>query len=185
MKFALANQFFQMAHRANVDYAHVLHAIKHNYPRASDLPSPGFAAGPCLFKDTMQLAAFSHDHFPMGHAAMLINEGLPSYIVETLDNRRGLAGRTLGILGMAFKGESDDPRSSLSYKLRKLAQFKGAQVICTDPYVPDPSLLPLDDVVERSDVLVIGAPHDQYRALDLSGREVVDVWGVCGQGFQL
>jgi UDP-N-acetyl-D-mannosaminuronic acid dehydrogenase len=185
MKFAIANQFFQMAHRANVDYAHVLHAIKHNYPRASDLPSPGFAAGPCLFKDTMQLAAFSHDHFPMGHAAMLINEGLPSYIVETLDNRGGLAGRTVGILGMAFKGESDDPRSSLSYKLRKLAQFKGANVICTDPYVPDPSLLPLDDVVERSDVLVIGAPHNQYRALDLSGREVVDVWGVCGQGFQL
>src|SRR6266536_5833270 len=101
MKFAIANQFFQIAHSAGIDYDHVLHAIRHNYPRASDLPAPGFAAGPCLLKDAMQLAAFSPDHFPMGHAAMLVNEGLPGYIVDTLDRRRSLAGRTIGILGMA------------------------------------------------------------------------------------
>jgi len=77
MKFAIANQFFQMAHSAGVSYDRVLHAVRHNYPRAADLPSPGFAAGPCLLKDTMQLAAFTTDQFPMGHAAMLINEGLP------------------------------------------------------------------------------------------------------------
>jgi UDP-N-acetyl-D-mannosaminuronic acid dehydrogenase len=185
MKFAIANQFFQMAHSAGLDYANVLHAIRHNYPRAADLPGPGFAAGPCLLKDTMQLAAFSHDHFPMGHAAMLINEGLPGYIIETLDTRGPLMGRTLGVLGMAFKGESDDPRTSLSYKLRKLALFKGAQVLCSDPYVVDPSLVPLDTVLEESDVLVIGAPHQTYRELDLDGREVVDIWGVTGSGVRL
>ena len=185
MKFAIANQFFQMAHRTGVDYDHVLHAIRHNYPRAADLPGPGFAAGPRLLKDTMQLAAFSRDHFPMGHAAMLINEGLPSYIVETLDSRRPLAGRTLGILGMAFKGESDDPRSSLSYKLRKLALFKRAKVVCSDPYVPDPSLLPLDEVLEMADLLVIGAPHAIYSRLDLGDRDIVDIWNVTGRGIRL
>ena len=44
-------------------------------------PAPGFAAGPCLVKDTMQLAAFSHNHFVLGHSAMLVNEGLPQPIV--------------------------------------------------------------------------------------------------------
>ena len=185
MKFAIANQFFQMAHRAGVDYDNVLHAVRHNYPLGADLPGPGFAAGPCLFKDTMQLAAFSPDHFPTGHAAMLINEGLPGYIVDTLNNRRRLAGRTVGILGMAFKAESDDARSSLSYKLKKLALFKGATVLCTDPYVPDPQLLPLDEVLRRSDVLVVAAPHHQYRDLDLGDREVVDIWGVTGTGIRL
>ena len=180
MKFAIANQFFQIAHRSGVDYNSVLDAIRRDYPRAADLPGPGFAAGPCLLKDTMQLSAFTPDHFPMGQAAMQINEGMPNYIVDTLNSRHPLAGRTLGILGMAFKGDSDDPRASLSYKVRKLAAFKGARVLCTDPYVPDSSFVSLDEVLKGSDVLVIGAPHRAYRGLELNGREVVDIWGITG-----
>jgi UDP-N-acetyl-D-mannosaminuronic acid dehydrogenase len=180
MKFAIANQFFQIVSRSGLDYNRVLNAIRQDYPRAADLPGPGFAAGPCLLKDTMQLSAFTADHFPMGQAAMQVNEGLPGYIVDTLNSRHPLLGRTIGILGMAFKGESDDARASLSYKLRKLAQFKGAKVLCTDPYVPDPSFEPLDKVLRESDVLVVGAPHRAYRELELDGREVVDIWGVTG-----
>jgi UDP-N-acetyl-D-mannosaminuronic acid dehydrogenase len=185
MKFAIANQFFQMAHSAGLDYNRVLHAIRQDYPRAADLPAPGFAAGPCLLKDTMQLAAFSPDHFPMGHAAMLINEGLPGYLIDAVERRRSLRGRTLGILGMAFKGESDDPRTSLSYKLRKLAAFRGAHVLTTDPYVADPNLVPLADVIERSEVIVIGAPHRVYQSLNLGDREVVDIWGITGGGIRV
>ncbi|HEY3195338.1 MAG TPA: nucleotide sugar dehydrogenase [Candidatus Dormibacteraeota bacterium] len=180
MKFAIANQFFQIAHRSGLDYNRVLDAIRRDYPRAADLPGPGFAAGPCLLKDTMQLSAFTPDHFPMGQAAMQINEGLPNYIVDTLNSRRPLSGRTLGVLGMAFKGESDDPRASLSYKLRKLAAFKGARVLCTDPYIQDESFAPLDRVLEESDVIVIAAPHRAYRELDFGDREVVDIWGITG-----
>ena len=180
MKFAIANQFFQIVDRSGLDYNRVLHAIREDYPRAADLPGPGFAAGPCLLKDTMQLSAFTPDHFPMGQAAMQVNEGLPGYIVDTLNSRRPLLGRTLGILGMAFKGESDDPRASLSYKVRRLAQFKGAKVMCTDPYIMDETFEPLDKVLNDSDLLVIGAPHRAYRELALGGREVVDIWGVTG-----
>ncbi|HET9410755.1 MAG TPA: nucleotide sugar dehydrogenase [Candidatus Dormibacteraeota bacterium] len=180
MKFAIANQFFQIAHRSGVDYSRVLDAIRRDYPRAADLPGPGFSAGPCLLKDTMQLSAFTPDHFPMGQAAMQINEGMPNYIVDTLNSRRPLAGRTLGILGMAFKGESDDPRASLSYKVRKLAAFKGARVLCTDPYVRDSTFVDLDVVLKESDVLVIGAPHKAYRQLELDSRDVVDIWGITG-----
>ena len=180
MKFAIANQFFQIVNRSGLDYNRVLDAIRHDYPRAADLPGPGFAAGPCLLKDTMQLSAFTPDHFPMGQAAMQVNEGLPGYIVDTLNSRRPLLGRTVGILGMAFKGESDDPRASLSYKLRKLAQFKGARVLCTDPYIADMTFEPLDKVLRESDVIVIGAPHRAYRDLELDGREVVDIWGMTG-----
>src|SRR5919204_33915 len=138
MNFAVANQFFMIAHEAGVDYTNVLRAIRQNYPRAQDLPGPGFAAGPCLFKDAMQLAAFTSDHFPLGQAAMQVNEGLPAYVVSALQRRYdGLRGRTIGILGMAFKAESDDIRASLSYKLRKLLTWAGARVRCTDPFVRD------------------------------------------------
>jgi UDP-N-acetyl-D-mannosaminuronic acid dehydrogenase len=180
MKFAIANQFFQIVNRSGLDYNRVFNAIRQDYPRAQDLPGPGFAAGPCLLKDTMQLSAFTADHFPMGQAAMQVNEGLPGYIVDTLNSRKPLLGRTVGILGMAFKGESDDPRASLSYKLRKLAQFKGANVLCTDPYIADPTFQALDRVLRESDVIVVGAPHRAYHNLELDGREVVDIWGITG-----
>jgi UDP-N-acetyl-D-mannosaminuronic acid dehydrogenase len=186
MKFAVANQFFMIADQAGVDYTNVLRAIRKDYPRAADLPGPGFAAGPCLFKDAMQLAAFTSDHFPMGQAAMQVNEGLPAYIVNALERRYGgLQGRTVGILGMAFKAESDDVRASLSYKLRKLLSWSGAHVLATDPYVQDDRLVPVETVVRDSDVLVLGAPHKTYRSLQIGGKDVVDVWGALGDGIRL
>jgi UDP-N-acetyl-D-mannosaminuronic acid dehydrogenase len=186
MKFAVANQFLMIADQAGVDYSNILRAIREDYPRARDLPGPGFAAGPCLFKDTMQLAAFTSDHFPMGQAAMQVNEGLPAYIVSSMERRYGsLRGKTVGILGMAFKAESDDTRASLSYKLRKLLSWAGATVVCTDPYVVDDRLLPLDDVLGSSEILVLGAPHAPYRGLEIGGKDVIDVWGLLDGGIRL
>jgi UDP-N-acetyl-D-mannosaminuronic acid dehydrogenase len=186
MKFAVANQFFMIADQAGVDYTNVLYAIRHEYPRAADLPGPGFAAGPCLFKDTMQLAAFTSDHFPLGQAAMQVNEGLPAYVVAALERRYGgVTGKTIGILGMAFKAGSDDPRASLSYKLRKLLLWAGARVVCTDPHVRDDRLTTLDCVLEESEILVLGAPHREYAGLEVGGRDVVDIWGALGEGIRL
>ena len=123
MKFAIANQFLMIADQAGADYNAILHAIRHDYPRAADLPGPGFAAGPCLLKDTMQLASFTSDHFPMGQSAMQINEGLPAYIVDAMSHRfGGLNGKTVGILGMAFKAESDDVRASLNGRLSGIGE---------------------------------------------------------------
>jgi UDP-N-acetyl-D-mannosaminuronic acid dehydrogenase len=186
MKFAVANQFFTISHQAGVDYGNVLRAIRQDYPRAADLPGPGFAAGPCLFKDAMQLAAFTSDHFPMGQAAMQVNEGLPAYVVSALERRYGsLRGRTVGILGMAFKAESDDTRASLSFKLRKLLGWAGATVLCTDPYVEDARFVQLEQVVADSDILILGVPHRAYGGLQLGGRDVVDIWGALGDGIRL
>lgn len=186
MKFAVANQFFMIADQAGVNYTNVLRAIREDYPRAADLPGPGFAAGPCLFKDTMQLAAFTSDHFPMGQAAMQVNEGLPAYVVSALERRLGsLHDRGVGILGMAFKAESDDSRASLSYKLRKLLLWAGARVTCTDPYVRDARLVSIESVLAQSEVVILAAPHREYSGLELGGRDVVDIWGLLGEGIRL
>jgi UDP-N-acetyl-D-mannosaminuronic acid dehydrogenase len=185
IKFAAANQFFMIANNFGLDYERVRQAITFDYPRAADLPGAGFAAGPCLFKDTAQLAAFNTNNFPLGNASMLVNEGLPLYLVARVEEQHDLSKMTVGILGMAFKGESDDIRSSLSYKLRRILRFKARDVLCTDPYVTvDPGLVPYEQVLEQSDLLIIGAPHDRYTELRTS-KPVVDVWNLLGKGVRV
>jgi UDP-N-acetyl-D-mannosaminuronic acid dehydrogenase len=99
-----------------------------------------------------------------------------------MGERFDLSSAVVGILGMAFKGESDDVRSSLSYKLRRILRFKSKKVLCTDPYVStDPSLRPLEQVLEEADLLVVGAPHRVYKAL-VPEQPVVDVWNLFGRG---
>jgi UDP-N-acetyl-D-mannosaminuronic acid dehydrogenase len=184
IKFAAANQFYMMANDRGLDFERIREGLSRDYPRAQDIPGAGFAAGPCLFKDTMQLAAFSDNGFGLGHSAMLVNEGLPLYVVTRLEKRFDLSQLTVGILGMAFKGGSDDIRSSLSYKLRRVLKFKAKAVLCTDPHVTedtDPSLLPLDAVLDKADILVIATPHAEYRGLT-TDKPVADVWNLLGRG---
>ena len=182
VKFATANQLYMIANDFGLDYERIRRAAASDYPRAADLPGAGFTAGPCLLKDTMQLAAFNNNQFALGQASMLVNEGLPLYLVARLERRFELSRLTVGILGMAFKAESDDTRASLSYKLRRILAFKARSVVCTDPHVStDPSLLPLETVLARADLLVIGAPHAAYRGLRTE-RPVVDVTDLLGRG---
>jgi UDP-N-acetyl-D-mannosaminuronic acid dehydrogenase len=179
IEFATANQFYLIAKSAGLDYRRIDDAMKRNYPRAASIPTPGFAAGPCLVKDTMQLAAFAQNQFSLGNAAMLVNEGLVLHIVADLTRRYDLSRMTVGLLGMAFKAEIDDTRASLSYKFKKALLSHAAAVLTTDPFVAtDPELIALDEVIRRSDLLILCAPHSAYRALDFAGKPVVDVWGV-------
>ena len=185
IKFATANQLYMMANDRGLDFEHIRQGLTLDYPRAADMPGAGFAAGPCLFKDTMQLAAYNNNNFALGHTAMTINEGMPLYLVHRLEQKFDLKNMTVGILGMAFKGGSDDIRSSLSYKLRRILAFKADRVLCTDPYVKnDPRLVPLRQVLDESDVLVIATPHPEYRDL-VTDKPVADMWNVLGGGVRV
>ncbi len=181
IQFAIANQFYTIARDHGLNFDRILHGCRHNYPRMTGMSGPGFAAGPCLLKDTMQLAAFTNNNFVLGHSAMLINEGLPLYLVSRLEQRYKLGELTVGVLGMAFKGGSDDPRESLAYKLRKILMLKAREVLCHDPHIADDRFVSLDEVLSRADLLVIASPHQEYRSLD-TPTPVVDIWGLTGRG---
>jgi UDP-N-acetyl-D-mannosaminuronic acid dehydrogenase len=181
LQFAAVNQFYMIATSRGLDFDRILHGCRHDYPRMAGMPGPGFSAGPCLVKDTMQLAAFSHNQFLLGHAAMLINEGLPAYLIERARSQLSLREAVAGILGLAFKAESDDPRDSLSYKLRKLLVLETASVLVTDPYVQDPDVVPVERLLEEADVVFVATPHKVYRELVVPADTVLlDVWNCLG-----
>lgn len=185
IKFAAANQFFTIANDLGVDFDKIYDGLTYKYPRAADLPSPGFSAGPCLFKDTMQLSSFTNNNFFLGHAAMLVNEGLPLYVVSALKKRLDLATLTVGILGMAFKANIDDDRDSLSAKLRQLFEIEARAVLCSDPYVKREGYVSEAELLERSDIIIIATPHHTYRSLAFPDKPVVDIWNLRGHGRAL
>jgi UDP-N-acetyl-D-mannosaminuronic acid dehydrogenase len=174
--FAVSNQFYMLAESCGLDFYRIHDAVTRDYPRMRSFAKAGFAAGPCLLKDTLQLAAFSQNNFFLGHSAMLINEGLPMFLVDRLRGH-DLANKRVAILGMAFKAESDDKRDSLSFKLKKLLEVEALEVLCTDPYVPDPSFVPLETAIQNADILIVGAPHKVYADIEIpSEKMVVDPW---------
>lgn len=181
LSFAAANQLYMMASDRGLDFERIRRCLALDYPRAAGLPPAGFAAGPWLLKDMMRLAAASQS-FPLGQAAVAVNEGMPEYLAGQLERRYDLRSLTVGILGMAFKAGTDDVRCSLAYRLRQLLAGRAGAVLCTDPLVrADPALLPLDEVLARADLLVIGVPHPEYRGL-APRQPVADIWNLLGRG---
>jgi len=179
IQFAATNQLYMMVESAGLNYNELLHKMKTGYQRMDSIPGPGFAAGPCLMKDTMQLFAFEKQKFILGQVAMTINEGLPNFIVERLSRKYDLSGKTIGILGMAFKAENDDIRDSLSYKLGKILRFAGATVLYSDEYVKDKTFISKEDLVQQADIVIIGVPHNAYKTIPFPDTvEVIDMWNM-------
>ena len=179
MEFAVANQFYMIAESSGADFSRILQAIRYNYPRAKNFKSPGFTAGPRLFKDTMQLASYFDHQFYMGHSAMLVNEGLSEFVIGKVTEELGgeLWEKTVGLLGMTFKADNDDIRESLSFRVKKGLEFRGANVVCHDPFWADSQKMDL--VLEESDALILTTPHSCYRDIDYS-KPMIDIWNFFG-----
>ena len=186
INFAISNEFFTISNDAGIDYAEVMRLMKTDYPRANSLPKPGLSAGPCLMKDTMQILAFAQNKFLLGNSAFLTNEGLATYLAKSLKVVDGYEEKTVGLLGMSFKAESDDIRSSLSYRVKKTLQLKGIKVICADPLVSDDkTLVPVAQLMADADIIVICTPHESFKELIFEGKYVLDIWGQVSESLNL
>ena len=180
LEFAAANAFYMMVENDGINFYRVYDAITDDYPRAKNFPKAGLSAGPCLFKDTMQLSAFYQNNFFLGQSAMLVNEGLPNFLVNQLEKKMGtLSGKNIALLGMTFKANNDDTRESLSFKIKKLLEFEMAHVMAHDPYIPSSPLL--EGVISKADGIILGAPHREYK--DITPKvPFVDCWDFWPRG---
>ena len=175
LQFAATNQFSMIAAQYGVEYENVRNIMRSGYDRNKNLPSEGFAAGPCLLKDTYQLFSFYGNQFQLGQAAININEGYPQFFVDHFLSKFDLSKKTVGILGMAFKPSVDDCRDSLSFRLKKILIFKGATVLCSDQFSSRDGWFEAEDLIDKSDILIVATPHPQYDKLNFYNKPVFHV----------
>ena len=157
--FALTNQMYLIAKKFNLSYTKILKNMKNSYPRASDIPSAGFAAGPCLYKDTQQLFASFDGNFSLGKSAMEINEKLADFV--GVEVKKKAKQKKIIILGAAFKSNNDDYRDSLSFRLYKiLKRITDNKIILYDPLVEHNKVTKNKNSFNyKEDFFVLATPH--------------------------
>jgi UDP-N-acetyl-D-mannosaminuronic acid dehydrogenase len=177
LNFAISNEFFKICSNAGVDWQNVWHAIKKDYPRAASLAVPGFASGPCLKKDTAQLFYYSENSFQIGKVATDINEGLPMFIVNRMQKLFNLSNLSIGILGMTFKSEVDDFRSSHSFQLKEILEKISKKVYCSDEVLQEDYFVAPEVLIDKSDIVIISTPHLTYAKLNIE-KPIIDIWRI-------
>ena len=179
INFAISNQFYMICQNQNLNFFKIRNIMREGYMRNANIPESGFTAGPCLLKDTMQLSSFYNHRFKFGHAAMSVNEGIPIFIIKELQKKFDLRKKTVGVLGLTFKAETDDIRDSLSIKLVKLLELKKIKTLQSDEFYKNKKNISKNDLVKKSDIIILATPHKAYKRLKIKkNKTVVDIWGL-------
>jgi UDP-N-acetyl-D-mannosaminuronic acid dehydrogenase len=177
INFAIANQLFLMCEKYGVQFDRVRNYMQLGYERNLNLPKSGFTGGPCLLKDTMQLSSFYKGKFDLGLAAMEVNKEMIKFVLDKVNKIANSKKKTIGVLGVAFKAETDDIRDSLSIELVQKLKEKKFKVIYSDVYYKDERSVNTKYLMKKSDIIIIGAPHKQYKKIIFpKNKYLINIW---------
>ena len=201
LKVAFANEVGRICKREGID-SHEVMRIMVKDTKLNLSPyylSPGFAfGGSCLPKDVRAITAKSREHrleLPVLQNIMRSND---VHVEEAIHLIEKLKQRRLGFLGLSFKAGTDDLRESPILRVIGTLVGKGYGILLHDPnidmarvlganrrfvedevpYLPERLRANLAEVIEGSDVLVIGNRSKEYRDIGAKlrpGQAVVDL----------
>ena len=181
INFSASNQFYMICEKYDINFHKLRNNMIDGYDRNKSIPKAGFAAGPCLYKDTAQLNAFLKNEFTLGKVDTEINTSFPKIIYKKMLNKykKGLIKKKIGILGMAFKSDIDDTRDSLSIDLLNYLKSKKLSVNISDHFVNMRGIIKASDLIKKSDIIIIGSPHSKYKNLKIpKNKFLIDSWGL-------
>ena len=179
INFSITNDFYKICKSFNINYENLRKKMIDGYERNTAIPKAGFSAGPCLLKDTMQLASFTKTKFDLGYAAMKINQKLPIFLIKELEKKVNLKKEIIGIMGLSFKADVDDIRDSLSIDLINYLKKRNLNFLYNDPYYKDPDNSDLKHLIKKSSIIIIATPHKVYKKVKIPRKKkIVDIWNI-------
>ena len=179
VNFAISNEFYTICKTFGVSYEKIRKDMMTGYERNNNLSKAGFAAGPCLVKDTMQLNSLLNKKFDLGKSALKVNQNFPNFLIKNLEKTYVIKNKTVGILGMAFKSDVDDIRDSLSLKLIKILKNKKIKFLKSDEYFKDDQSVSKEFLVKNSDIIIVAVPHKNYKNLSIKKNKIlIDTWNI-------
>jgi len=181
INFSISNEFYMICENLGIKFDQLRKNMVEGYERNKNIPTAGFAAGPCLYKDTTQLTSYLKKSFSLGKVSTKINQRLPYFIYKQLSNKfkNNLKKKTIGILGITFKADIDDTRDSLAIELFNLLKRKKLKVIFSDDYASTlKNNLNKNKLISKSDIIIVGAPHKAYKKIRIpKNKYLIDLWG--------
>lgn len=190
MKVTFINEIANFCERVGADVNDVVKALGLDGRIGPKFlhPGPGYG-GSCFPKDTKSIVFSSSQYgclLTLVEATIKANERQKNFMLNKIERMVGgdLRGKVIGLLGLAFKAETDDVRESPSLKIVEGLLDKGALVKAFDPKAMENTRKVLGNKIEycnneyeaaiNSDVLVIATEWSQFSALDLDRiRKVV------------
>jgi UDPglucose 6-dehydrogenase len=180
-RISFINSIADLCEQTGADITQVIKGMGSDRRIGDAFLSPGIGyGGSCLPKDTAALAATSAEagcRFELLEAVINVNDQrLPRFIGRMRAALDGLAGRTIAVLGLSFKPNTDDLRESRALDLVRSLLAEGARVRAYDPVAMANArrLLPEADyrenayqAAEGADALAVATEWDEFRALDL------------------
>ncbi len=127
-------------------------------------PGPGFG-GSCFPKDTLAISQIAKEHgceFKIVDAVIEVNEERPAIMIEKVISALGgdVKGKTIGMLGLTFKPNTDDMRDSPAVPIIRGLQDNGAKFQAYDPAGMDDAKDCLQDVDYKEDLYAVAAGAD-------------------------
>jgi len=169
--FTAANEFAMIADEMGADFNAVRNACNKDYWRCYIPKAALNVGGPCLGKDAQILGAYSRNA-ELTLAAWNVAEKTAMYFLKK--HERKIRNSTVGVLGLAFKANSDNPMNSLSYKLLKHLEIIGApKIMVHDPQILHKYSAPLEDVIKESDIIFVMTEHKEYEDIDFGDALVI------------
>lgn len=174
-EFSLVNEFYNIAKEQLIDFDDITSLAKDNYPRLKNLPSKGFVGGPCLIKDTKTFIKEYDENNLLLTSIQNVNdkffENIFNECLEMFENK------TLIQLGLSFKPNSDDLRSSLSLRFYFYLIENGFEVFPVDKFVKSENIkfYEFEEVEDLTNNILIATYHDYFKKLNLSNKKVVTV----------
>ena len=180
-KISFINEIANLCDKVGCDVHDVARAIGMDQRIGNKFlhPGPGYG-GSCFPKDTSALASVAREFGAdslIVDAVMEVNRRQRAVMIPKIERLVGnLSGKTIAVLGLSFKPETDDMRQAPSIEIIRGLEERGAQVRAYDPAAMNEAKKCLPDIfyaedeydaVTGADALVFMTEWNQFRALNM------------------